>query len=404
MKLLRLVRRTAVTVLVLLIGVVPFLATDGAQADEIDDVRSRAAEVSAKISDLNGRIAAATSEVEIANSKAARLDVRIADASKRLDAAKKQEGRTRRQLADFAIRAYTSGGAATVDLSTLMHSDGDEIGSRKGYQSTVVGDRQQLVDELQAARKVTEQHATTLREAKQKADAVAEQANAKRSEAEAAQDELRSIKTNLDGELAELVAEKQEAERRAAEAEARAAAQRAEDRAAAAAQAEASAAAETTSSSAPSSPSPAPAPGPTRPVPAPTRPAPVSPPPPATAPSNPGSAAGAAIAAARSQLGVPYLWGGTSPSTGFDCSGLTQWAYRQAGVSLPRTTYGQRNAGRIVSVSQIQPGDLVFYLDYGHMGMYIGGGQLIHAPQTGDVVKISSLYMYPPIRIVRPTG
>jgi peptidoglycan DL-endopeptidase CwlO len=90
-------------------------------------------------------------------------------------------------------------------------------------------------------------------------------------------------------------------------------------------------------------------------------------------------------------LGVPYVWGGASPS-GFDCSGLVAYAYAQIGVSLPHNAAMQYNSvGVFVSRDQLQAGDLVFFDGLGHMGMYIGGGQFIHAPHTGDVVKISSL-------------
>ena len=93
-------------------------------------------------------------------------------------------------------------------------------------------------------------------------------------------------------------------------------------------------------------------------------------------------------------LGTPYVWAGTSPS-GFDCSGFTQYVFRNAaGVSLPRTTYDQINVGVAVSYNDLQPGDLVFFGQVGnthHVGIYVGGGMYIHAPQTGDVVKYSYL-------------
>ena len=92
-------------------------------------------------------------------------------------------------------------------------------------------------------------------------------------------------------------------------------------------------------------------------------------------------------------LGTPYVWAGTSPS-GFDCSGFTQYVFKNAaGVSLPRITYDQINVGTPVAYSDLQPGDLVFP-HTGHVGIYIGGGQMIHAPSTGDVVKVSSVYKF----------
>ena len=99
------------------------------------------------------------------------------------------------------------------------------------------------------------------------------------------------------------------------------------------------------------------------------------------------------IAYAKTFLGVPYVWGGTSPS-GFDCSGLVQYVYKQFGYSLPRTTYEQINAGTQVSIDNTRNCDLVFFYNTGHVGMYIGNDQFIQAPHTGDVVKISTFSGY----------
>ncbi|MEO3763522.1 NlpC/P60 family protein [Streptomyces sp. B8F3] len=107
----------------------------------------------------------------------------------------------------------------------------------------------------------------------------------------------------------------------------------------------------------------------------------------------PGSSHGAAaLSAAQSKLGAPYVYGATGPSS-FDCSGLTGWAFSQAGVSLPRISQDQANVGtRISSVSQLQPGDLVFfYSDLHHVGIYAGNGQIIHAPKPGAVVRYEAV-------------
>lgn len=105
------------------------------------------------------------------------------------------------------------------------------------------------------------------------------------------------------------------------------------------------------------------------------------------------------VAAALTQLGVPYVWGGESPETGFDCSGLVQWAYAQVGVALPRTTSGQILVGVPVDVDDLRPGDLVFsqsirdgeVVNLGHVAIYAGGGQVVVAPRTGDVVRVRPL-------------
>jgi peptidoglycan DL-endopeptidase CwlO len=97
------------------------------------------------------------------------------------------------------------------------------------------------------------------------------------------------------------------------------------------------------------------------------------------------------VGIAMQYLGVPYVWGGMSPA-GFDCSGFVAYVYAQIGVSLPHHAASQYGYGSPVSRDQLAPGDLVFFDGLGHMGIYIGSGQFIHSPHTGDVVKISSLY------------
>ena len=108
-------------------------------------------------------------------------------------------------------------------------------------------------------------------------------------------------------------------------------------------------------------------------------------------PPTDGSIGAQAVSIAMQYLGVPYVWGGSSPG-GFDCSGLTSYVYAQLGIGLSHYTGSQWNEGTRVPADQLLPGDLVFFhSDLHHMGMYIGNGQMIHAPQTGDVVKISPL-------------
>jgi peptidoglycan DL-endopeptidase CwlO len=114
----------------------------------------------------------------------------------------------------------------------------------------------------------------------------------------------------------------------------------------------------------------------------PTTPAPVYAPPPGKY--------GGVVGVAMQYLGTPYVYGGASPS-GFDCSGFVMYVFAQIGVSLPHNAAAQYGYGMPVSQGQLQAGDLVFFNGLGHVGIYIGGGQFIHSPHTGDVVKISSL-------------
>ncbi|QGV81037.1 NlpC/P60 family protein [Streptomyces ficellus] len=111
--------------------------------------------------------------------------------------------------------------------------------------------------------------------------------------------------------------------------------------------------------------------------------------------------AAAAVAAVRSAVGKPYVWGANGPS-GFDCSGLMQWSYAQAGVGIPRTSQAQRNAGRHVPLSEARPGDLVTYRDdASHVGMYVGNGQVVHAPYPGAPVRYDPVGMMPVSAVTR---
>ncbi|MFF6997164.1 NlpC/P60 family protein [Streptomyces sp. NPDC008313] len=111
--------------------------------------------------------------------------------------------------------------------------------------------------------------------------------------------------------------------------------------------------------------------------------------------------AAAALAAARSALGRPYVWGANGPG-GFDCSGLVQWSYGQAGVGLPRTSQAQRYAGRRVPLSQARPGDLIAYRDdASHIAMYAGDGRVIHAPYPGAPVRYDRVDMMPVSSVTR---
>jgi cell wall-associated NlpC family hydrolase len=102
--------------------------------------------------------------------------------------------------------------------------------------------------------------------------------------------------------------------------------------------------------------------------------------------------AAVAVRAAYEQLGKPYRWGAAGPNA-FDCSGLMMWSWGKAGVSLPHSSRAQYGMGMHVSQSELRPGDLVFFgHPIHHVGMYVGGGQYIHAPHTGDVVRIASIY------------
>src|SRR5205085_5134221 len=120
----------------------------------------------------------------------------------------------------------------------------------------------------------------------------------------------------------------------------------------------------------------------------------------ASAPA-PTAAAQAAVNTALAQVGDPYVWGAAGPDS-FDCSGLTQYAYAAAGISLPHSSSIQSTMGTPVAYANLQPGDLVFfYTPVSHVGMYIGNGQMVHAGTSGDVVKVVKLANMPSFNSAR---
>ena len=98
-----------------------------------------------------------------------------------------------------------------------------------------------------------------------------------------------------------------------------------------------------------------------------------------------------AAAIALEEVGVPYRWGGASPSQGFDCSGLVYWAYGRVGIDLPHSSYALYEQGRPVARSRMKAGDLLFFSGLGHVGIYTGHGRMVHAPHTGTRVQVVSL-------------
>ena len=98
-----------------------------------------------------------------------------------------------------------------------------------------------------------------------------------------------------------------------------------------------------------------------------------------------------AVRVALGAVGVPYRWGGESPASGFDCSGLVRWSYGRIGIDLPHNSYALYGEGRRVSTDAMESGDLLFFEGLGHVGLYVGRGRMVHAPQTGRNVEVVSL-------------
>jgi cell wall-associated NlpC family hydrolase len=370
--------------------------TGPASADEIDDARTEAERITDRIEELGHDAEVLTERYLDAQLARTSLEDQIADAEERADHSGAQLDEARADLRSVAVEGYMSDGG-TAGLALLGASDATEVSARRGYSQALVRDEDDLIDAYRGQERRADRDARTLDDLLAEAEAAEAEIDESRTETEARIAELQELQDEVTGRLRDLVEAEQ---RRRAEAQARqAAAAEAEAEAQARQAAEAEAAAEADAADEPAAPvedasddeddpatTPPAAPGPT----APPAPGPTAPP-----PGPPASGADGAIAAARSVLGVPYKWAGASPSQGFDCSGLIMWAYAQVGVSLPHSSRALYSMSRRIPIDQLQPGDLVFYNSpVSHVGLYIGGGQMIHAPHTGSTVQIQSIHYW----------
>lgn len=370
-----------------------------AGAQDIDALRRRAEQLADELKGLEQQASIADEDylvvldrIDSVRAESATTQAAVAEAQTRVDA-------VRAEVSTYLVTSYMEAGSTTA-LMMAGNSDINQTVNQQVLLDTLRGDRLQLSEDIAAVRSDLDAREAELAAQQVELAELEGQAKEAKEHLESLVGEQQALYDSASAELREAVAAEQrrreeEAARKAAEemarlqAEAAAAAQRqAAAAAAAAAQRQAAAAAPTKRATAAPAPAPAgPEAGPgVSDAPAPPAPAP----PPPDIPPN--SGAEGAIAAAKSQLGRPYRWGGTSPATGFDCSGLMLWSWAQVGVSLPRTSRAQYAGTQRVPISELQPGDLVFSGNpIHHVGMYIGGGQMIHSPHTGDVVKITSI-------------
>ncbi len=399
-------RRVAIGASVALFGLLAQPAT--ARADQIGDMRAQASHLAAQIDVLGVKESALSEQYDKAVLDRQQAEAAVGRAEEQVRAAAATVSSARASLERQAVAAYTGQGRLTARAQTSIRS-AEQAVVRDEYASVATASQSDVLDRYRTAQLQVRSAEEQLSAAARAAAARLASVDKARSSVQASQARLQATYAQVKGQLATLVAQAQaarEAERQRQAQQALAAQQAARQAAARhALLAQQVAPAPTFSAPLPTparvAPSAAPAPEavPAGPVPAAPSAAPalnvvpVVPVQPVPQPPVPtGSGGSAAVAAAESRLGDPYVWGAAGPNS-FDCSGLTMWAWAHAGVSLPHYSAAQYESTTHIPMSDLQPGDLVFFADPGeHEAMYIGNGQIVEAPHTGANVRIMPLY------------
>jgi cell wall-associated NlpC family hydrolase len=346
-----LTRHITLVLIIVLAAISLVGAPNGAGATPIDDKRAEAAALQDQI-DANGeQIGALAEQFNAAQLRLDEANQKIADAQAKIDAAKAEVARIKTLIRNRAASVYRRA-LAGQSLDGFDIGDARHLVSRKHYAEAQASRDAALLDQLDQAQQDLARERGGAEQARTEAETDQSAIDTAKADLEAANAEQTAILAQVNGELEQLV---QEEARRRAEEEAR----RARARYAPTALDDGN------------------------PEAFPNLPA-------------PGAAAAAAIEFARAQLGKPYRYAAVGPDS-YDCSGLTMAAYGAAGISLPHYSGAQYSSLPHVSLDAMLPGDLVFWGSGGgsHVGIYVGNGLMIHAPHTGDVVKIAAVYGRP---------
>ena len=338
------------------VGIAALCVAAGANADpgNVSSKQAQAQQVLAQIDQIDQSLGVAVEQYNLANVQLHRIEGDLRENRKQLTLARANLKIAQKSLAARLVRAYTS----TEDTSTLALVLGstsfEDLLNRVETINSTSSQDANIVRQVAQSRKEIQRHRTELSNAHSEQQRIVAAKAAQRQHIESQLTQRRQLLSSIKSEIQRIKAAEAAQQRRlAASAQARTAAQPV-----------VSVSGVGVGASTPEGSTIAP-------------------------PNTHGGVVGVAM----HYLGVPYVWGGASPR-GFDCSGLVMYAFAQMGISLPHSSYAQFGMGTPVSISQLQAGDLVFFSGASHVGIYIGGGQFIHAPHTGDVVKISSLSGY----------
>ena len=336
-------------------------AQTAAAAPGVDAKRAQAQDVLAQIQEIDGQLSHAIEAYNLANVRLDRIEADLKTNARHLKLATSSLKNAQAHLANRLVSIYVNGGESSALEVVLGAESLEDLLNRLETVERVSAQDTRVLGEVRGFRAEVTQRKAKLQKARTAQAQVVASRAAQRASIEGQLQERQRMLASIKDEIASLeAAERRRQERLAAQARARLAAAQRD------APAEESARPEREVTET----------GSVREV---------------LAPPAPDARYGAAVGIAMQYLGIPYKWGGASPETGFDCSGFTMYVFAKLGVSLPHHAATQYTMGTPVSKAELQPGDLVFFNGLGHMGMYIGGGQFIHSPRTGDVVKISNL-------------
>ena len=355
--------RPVVSLLALIVvALIAGFAPGAAHADRLANARAEADQAQADLQVLNDKVAVAAEAYNAAQQQLDETNAKIDENQQVLAATKSNLSVSRRELSTMLVDAYRQGNPDLIAFLLNANSIDSLIDQTRfiqrvtGHAEGVVRDVRRYTSDVKQREQALEEERGARQSALQ--DRAAQEASVRETLA-ARTRLLNSLSTEIQG----IIAQREAAQRAADAARAAAAGGILADASAGAGSADLSiggsvgGGADYTAS-----------------IPAP--------------PSS--STGGSAASVALGQLGTPYVWGGGAPG-GFDCSGLIAWAYAQVGISLPHYAAAQYAMGTPVPMDALEPGDLISFHGSGHIGMYIGSGQYVHAPQTGDFVKVSTL-------------
>jgi cell wall-associated NlpC family hydrolase len=329
-------------------------------ADQISDAKAKAAAIESELTQAQNQMSALSQQYDAAKYHLSQITSNIQTTKSNIVTDQSAVSKDKSTLSKAAVANYITNGTASTQ-NPIFSGNQQTLGASTEYNQIAEGDITLAVDKLHTAEaQLNAQEAQLTGEQSQAQTQVTAEQAAVSANAQAINSQQNAL-AQEQGQIATLVQQQQQAEAAAAATAARQK-QAAAAAAAAAVPVRSGGSAQLTSAS--------------------------SAPPPPTAPGGAG-----AVQAAETQIGVPYVWGGETPGVGFDCSGLTAWAWGQVGVGLPHYSGAQMSDSAPVPVSDLQPGDLLFYGPGGseHVAMYVSPGTMIEAPYTGADVRLTAL-------------